>query len=143
MTQTLALAFAVATMLLLVWWYRRLRANDRMGLIMSRHNGTAVIASPAHLIDGANHIPVALSLDAGHVRYENDDLVASIDVQQIDEVEYASDLVTGGIADGAVLRLRSHGRAYEFILDVGVADRWSQRLPPHRIDQAGSVAVVG
>lgn len=57
-------------------------------------------------------------------------------------MEYGSDLVAGGIADGAVLRLRSHGRAIEFVLDVAAAEQWSRRLPPHRLDEAGAVQVV-
>lgn len=142
MNQALAVAAALALTVVLFVAYRRLRAGDRMDLIISRKRGGAMLASPAVFIDGANHIPVALSLESSRVAYENDDLDASIDIQQIDEVEYSSDLVTGRIADGAVLRLRSHGRAYEFILDVAFAERWSHRLPPHRLDEAGSVAVV-
>ena len=138
-----ALAVAASlTMAILFWWFKRLRADDRMAEIILRKGGNAMLASPARLIEGANHILVALSLDAGTVSYENDDLQASIDIKQIDEVEYGSDLVTGGIADGAVLRLRSHGRAYEFVLDVAMAERWSHRLPPHRVDQSGRVEVV-
>ncbi len=88
------------------------------------------IRTAAKLIDGVRDIPVALSFHAGRVRYESVDLDATIEVGDIDEVEYSSDLMTGGIADGAVLRLHSHGRAFEFVLDVTAAERWCQWLPP-------------
>lgn len=142
MTQLLAFAAAAISVTLLTWWYRRLRAGDRMAVILTRKRGTSMLTSSAQLIDGANHIPVALSLDAGRFSYESEDFDASIDVQQIDEVEYGSDLVTGGIADGAVLRVRSHGRAFEFVVDVATAERWCQHLPPHRFGQTGRVEVV-
>ena len=141
MNQLIFVAAAITTVAL-IWWYRRLRAGDRMAAIMMRRTGTAMLTSPARLIDGANHIPVALSLDSARVTYENEDLDAFIDLGQIDEVEYGSDLVTGGIADGAVMRLRAHGRAVEFILDVAAAESWSHRLPPHRLGQSGHVEVV-
>ena len=128
-------ALAVAA---LFWWITRSR-EDRMTAIVTRLAATGILSSRAQLIDGVNHIPVALSLDASRIKYANADLDASIDVRQIDEVEYASDLVTGGIADGAVLRLRSHGRAFEFVLDLPTAERWCHRLPPHRMDEAGRV----
>jgi hypothetical protein len=143
MSYFVTLAVATLALVSLVWWYNRLRADDRMAAIVLRKRGTSMLTSPAHLIDGANHIAVALSLGPAGISYENADLDASIDLGQIDEVEYGSDLVTGGIADGAVLRLRSHGRAYEFVLGVAVAERWSHSLPPHRIDQPGRVEVVG
>lgn len=127
---------------LLALWYVRLRAGDRITAIMTRRGATSLLSSRAQLIDGANHIPVALSLDAERVTYENENFDASIDVRQIDEVEYGSDLVTGGIANGATLRLRSHGRAFEFVLDVAVAERWSQTLPPHLMTEGGQVRVA-
>lgn len=65
-----------------------------------------------------------------------------LDIDQIDEVEYGSDLLTGGIASGAVLRLRAHGRAIEFVLDLATANKWSELLPPHRMDQIGHVHAV-
>jgi len=93
----------------------------------------SAIVSHAQLIDGRNHIAVALTLESRQIVYGNADIEESIDIVQIDEVEYGSDLVTGGIADGAVLRLRSHGRAIEFVIDMASAERWSSLLPPHRI----------
>ena len=91
----------------------------------------AGLVSPATLIGGARDTPGALSLKDGRVRYVSVDLDASFDLRDIDEVEYDSDLMTGGIAGGALLRLRSHGHAFEFAIDFVAAERWSRRLPPH------------
>jgi hypothetical protein len=139
-----AIMFALAGISVagLVWWYRRLRDNDRMTEALAQSDPSAMVSSRAQLIDGANHIAVALSLDPSRITYRNSDLDASIDINKIDEVEYGSDLVTGGIADGAVLRLRAHGRAIEFVLDAASAERWSQHLPPHRMNETGSVHAV-
>ena len=48
----------------------------------------------------------------------------------------------GVIADCAILRLRAHGRAFEFVLDTMAAERWCHILPPHRMDETGSVRVM-
>jgi len=139
MNTTLVFLAAAVALTALFWWYRRLREDDQLQAFLLHDGALATMASRAHLIDGSNHIPVALKLDAQHITYQNRDLDASIDIGQIDEVEYGSDLVTGHIANGAVLRLRSHGRTFEFILDLAVADRWSHRLPPHRMNEEGVV----
>jgi hypothetical protein len=133
---------AVIAVSALSWWYRNLRAGDRMAAIISRRVATGMLSSRAQLIDGRNHIPVALSLDDTHLTYENADFDASIDVRQIDEVEYGSDLVTGRIAHGAVLRIRSHGRSIEFVMDSSAAENWCHRLLPHRMNEGGAVTVV-
>jgi hypothetical protein len=138
----LLLILGVAALAVLVWWYRRSRVNDAFEVILSRHRQTAKVSSRAELVDGRNHIPVALTLEQLSIYYENSDLDAMLDIDQIDEVEYGSDLLTGGIATGAVLRLRAHGRAIEFVLDMATARRWSELLPPHRMDQIGTVHAV-
>jgi hypothetical protein len=131
MNNAVVLPVALAALIALTWWYRRSRENDRF--LVSAARPGATMCSHAQLIDGGNHIPVALSLDPKQIVYQNSSFDASIDIGQIDEVEYGTDLVTGGIANGAVLRLRSHGRAIEFVLDSAVAEQWSRSLPPHRM----------
>jgi hypothetical protein len=129
---TTALAFLAAIgVAAIAWSIHRRHDDDRFAAAVARPD--AKLVSHAHLIDGRNHIPVALTLGSREIRYGNADLDAAIDIVQIDEVEYGSDLVTGGIADGAVLRLRSHGRAIEFVLDMVAADKWALMLPPHRL----------
>ena len=144
MNNSLLIPIAVVALIGLVWWYRRSRQNDRMDLVMAQHKGTATICSRAQLIDGANHIDVALMLEQQQINYQNNDidLDATLDIAQIDEVEYGSDLVNGGTPDGRVLRLRAHGRAIEFVLDAASAAQWALKLPPHRMNESGAVHAV-
>jgi hypothetical protein len=139
MFNALAIVAAAAAIFALYWWYRRLRQDDQLGDIMSHGDKSSLMSSRAQFVVGGSQIPVALTLDPPRIRYQNADVDASIDIKQIDEVEYGSDLLTGGIAGGAVLRLRSHGVAFEFVLDVAAAERWCHRLPPHRINEPGIV----
>ena len=142
MASDLLIALGVFALIALVWWYRRSRVNDSMDLILTKHRPSAMVSSRAELVDGRNHIPVALTLEQQQIHYENSDLDAQLDIDHIDEVEYGSDLLTGGIATGAVLRLRIHGRAIEFVLDMATARKWSELLPPHRMDEIGHVHAV-
>src|SRR5438105_1220434 len=84
----------------LVWWYRRSRVDDALNDLMTQHPD-ASIRTRAHLINGGNHFAVALTLEPQQITYQNADIDGSIVISEIDEVEYGSDLVTGGIADGA------------------------------------------
>lgn len=127
------IVLAIAVLSALAWFYRRQRDNDRFEAVMSRRKLTASICSRAQWIEGGNAIPVALALEPQRLSYENVDLDASIDLDQIDEVEYGSDLVRGGTANGSVLRVRSHGRAIEFVLDRAAAEQWSHSLPAHQM----------
>jgi hypothetical protein len=126
----------------LIWWFRHVHKDSDVTEMLAHPSAAAMLSSRAQLIDGGNHIAVALTLDPTHITYRNAMVDASIDIGDIDEVEYGSDLVTGGIAEGAVLRLRSHGRAIEFVLDNASAERWSHRLPPHRMNETGAVHAV-
>jgi hypothetical protein len=137
MAVTWLIPFAIVAVAALVWWMRHQRDDRRFAVAQSRPE--AELCSHAHLIDGRNHIPVDLTLERRQIVYGNGNLEGSIQIGQIDEVEYGSDLVTGGIADGAVLRLRAHGRALEFVLDMTSAERWSALLPPHRLNDPGQV----
>ena len=140
MTPLLALVLFLAAALAMLSWLRvRARATGRYAAVVARHGSAAMISSHASLANGGSHIPVALTLESSRIFYENADLDAAIDIDQIDEVEYTSDLLTGDIAGGAVLRLRAHGRALEFILDLPAAEKWSRLLPPHRFNEPGRV----
>lgn len=136
------LLLAVAALAALVLYLRRSFQEHKFDRMLLQGGANAKLCSRAELIDGRNHIPVALALGASQVSYENADLSGSLDLERIDEVEYGSDLITGGIARGAVLRLRSHGRAFEFILDLASAEKWSRSLPPHRMGEPGEVRSI-
>jgi hypothetical protein len=137
-----AVLLAVVALAALVWWFRRQRQDDAYAGIVARHGATAKICTRAELVDGRNHIPVTLTLEQEHVYYENPDLNATLDIRSIDEVEYGSELMTGAPAKGSVLRLRSHGRAVEFVLDSAAAAKWAILLPPHRMNELGDVHAV-
>lgn len=114
------------------YWMAK-RRDSMFDVLMARRKATAKISSKAELVDGRNHIPVALTLDPAQIYYENTDLEAALDIDRIDEVEYGSELVTGEPAKGSVLRLRSNGRAVEFVLNPIAARQWSELLPARRM----------
>ena len=119
----------------LVWFFVRTLSHDRLAAIMKARGATSKLVTSADYVEGGTHIPVVLALDATCIYYENVDLKASLDLDRIDEVEYDDELATGGeIHAGRVLRLRSHGHTFEFIVDTQAAARWSAALPPHLLD---------
>jgi hypothetical protein len=142
MNNPLVLFVVLLAVIGLLWWFHRSREGDSVSAALTQHQSTAALSSRAQLVEGGHQILVALTLEPQQITYQNRDFDASIDIGQIDEVEYGSDLVTGGIAHGAVLRLRSHGRAIEFVLDSASAEKWSHRLPPHRMNEAGRVLSI-
>lgn len=123
--------------------YRKF-SQDRMQAFLAKRKGEAKIAVPAHFVEANERIPVALALTPASLFYENEDLEARLDLEQIDEVEYGNDLYTGQeVTNGRVLRLRSHGQAFEFVIDKVNGQKFESLLPPHRADEPGSVRVVG
>ena len=108
-------------MLALGWWlWRRVRAISNADGLHSR----------ARLIDGANHIPVSIALKRSRVAFFNAEFADSLNLDTVDTIEYVSDMVTGGIANGAVMRLTSRGQEFDFAMDAGAAKEWSRALPP-------------
>lgn len=111
------------------------RRNSQFDALLARRKATARISTKAEFVDGRNHIPVALTLDPAQIYYENTDLEAALDIDRIDEIEYSSDLVTGEEPKGKVLRLRTHGRAVEFVMPHAAAMQWSELLPARRMGE--------
>jgi len=110
-------------LLALAWWlWRRLRAlrPDSQGELCSR----------ARFIDGAENIPVSVALQQRKIYFFNADFERSVDLNTVDAVEYLSDLVTGDIAGGALLRVLSRGRSFDFAMDSADAKEWADALPP-------------
>ncbi len=81
----------------------------------------------AELVDGGNHIPVALTLEHSQIFYESSHLKASLEIARLDEGEYDSEQGTGK----NFLRLRAHGQSFEFVLDPFAAGKWAALLPSH------------
>lgn len=132
----------VVVLVALGWFLFRRFAQDKIDLLIQKRKGDSKIAVPADLMEANETIPVALALTDRALFYENADLEARLDLDQIEEVEYGNDLFTGReVPHGRVLRLRSHGHAFEFVLDKVNGERFEALLPPHRADEPGRVHV--
>ena len=115
---------------LLVWNLLRRFASDRLQVVTDRRRPQSRLVSNGEFVDGNRHVPVALALTESSFYYENPDVEASIDLQTIHEVEYASQLATGAvIASGKVLRIRCYSQTFEFVLPADDVARWKSVLP--------------
>ena len=134
----------IAALAVLVWFLYRKFSQDKIQEFIDKRKSSSRVALPAQFVEANQRIPVALAVTDESIFYENADLEARLDLQHIDEVEYGSDLFTGQeVANGRVLRLRSHGHAYEFIVDKVSGERIEAILPPHHADEPGGVRLVG
>jgi hypothetical protein len=111
----------------LLWRFRVAHSRESFTELIRRRKSTSRISSMAELIDGRNHIPVALTLEHSQIFYESSHLKAKLDIARLDEVEYDSEQGTGK----NILRLRAHGQSFEFILDSFAAGKWAALLPSH------------
>lgn len=133
----------LAVLAVLVVIYLRLRQGDVLGALMDKRRGSSRLVTRADYVEGREQIPVALALSADTLYYENSDLEASFDLNRIDEVEYGNELATGRDVHGhRVLRLRSHGATFEFLLEKEIAPKWEAALPPHTYGQQASAQAV-
>lgn len=133
----------LAVLAVLVVIYLKLRQSDVLGALMDKRRGSSKLVTRAEYVEGREQIPVALSLSAETLYYENGDMEASFDLNRIDEIEYADDLATGRDVHGCrVLRLRSHGATFEFLLDKVTIAKWEAVLPPHTYGQQPSAQAV-
>ena len=127
---------------ILVPLFLKLRRQDQLGEIIQKRQPSARLVSRAEYVEGVEQIPVALSLVGESIYYENPDLDASFDLDRIEEVEYSDELATGRRFDARcrVLRLRSHGAVFEFLLQRGDCEKWMQALPPRQMGGASAAA---
>lgn len=129
---------AVALIALLI----RFLSRDKIEAIIKKRKPSSLLACPAQLVEGPTQIDVALAIDKSKIYYENADMQAYLDLKTIEEVEYDDDLSTGGKhIHGKVLRMRSHGHTFEFVLSETDIKQCEKVLPPHRADEPGEVAV--
>ena len=129
----------VVVLAILIWFYFRLRSKDYVEQVLAKNKASARVCSRACLLEGMEQIPVALALTADSINYENRDLQASIDLSDIEEVEYDDETATGHTIAGKVLRLRAHNHVFEFTLDVASAKQWETALPARRVQSAKAV----
>ena len=125
----------------LVWVFVRMRAKDHIDEIMAKRRGSCRLVTRAALLEGLEKIPVSLALSDDSIYYENMDLQAALELRHIDEIEYDDETATGHSVAGKALRLRAHGHAFEFLLDLPTARQWEQALPPRQFDAVPARAV--
>jgi hypothetical protein len=128
----------------LVWLFLRARQQDLIAGIMAKRKATSKIASRAEYCEGMQRMAVALSMSDSAIYYQNPDLDASLDLEDIEEIEYDSDeLATGrAVPHGCrALRFRSHGHTIEFLLSIADAQQWAAALPPRHADEPTAHAV--
>ena len=140
---TLTVIGAVVLAVLIVV-FMKIRQKDLIGAMVEKRRATSKMVGRADYVEGAEKIPVALALTNDTFYYENPDLEASFELSRIDEVEYSEDLSTGkNLPEHCrVLRLRSHGATFEFVVEKADADKWLAALPPRTLGPA-AVARAG
>ena len=122
----------------LVWFFLRTRSKDLLDEMMVKRRATSKLVSRAEYVEGMERIPVAIALTADTFYYENPDLDASFELPRIEEIEYDDDLSTGRpVPEGLrALRLRSHGKTFDFMMPVEEAKKWAAELPPRRVNDS-------
>jgi len=125
----------VIVLAVLVVVFLKMRQRDLLGAIMDKRRGSSKLVSRADYVEGAETIPVALALTGDTFYYENTDLEASFELARIDEIEYSDELMTGKRhgEDCRVLRLRSHGTSFEFLVDRAESKKWEAALPARQL----------
>ena len=130
----------VVVLAALVVFFIRTRRQDQISAMLEKRRGQSKIACKAEYANGIERMPVALTLSEKAIFYENPDLEASLDIDRIDEIEYDDELTTGRNleAGSRVIRMRSHGTPFEFIVSAADAARWQQALPARQAGQASA-----
>jgi len=141
MSLTTITIIGVVVLAALIWLFFQTRSKDLIEEIMARRRASSRLVCRAEFIEGPTRIPVALSLATDRLCYENPDLDACLELHHIEEIEYDDETATGHPVEGKVLRLRSHGHTFEFVLDRAVARQWESTLAPKHIDQGTARAV--
>ena len=141
MSLTAVTIAGLAVLAALIWILMRMHSTDLLEEKMAKRRGSSRLVSRADLVEGMERIPVALALTNEAIFYENPDIDASLDLQQIEEVEYDNETTTGQVLDGNALRLRAHGHTFEFVLDADSTGKWRAMLPARRLGQGTAQAV--
>jgi len=120
----------------------RFRVQDKLQAIETKRRGEATVVTRAHFVEGLERMPVVISLVGGTFCYDNADLEACLELPHVEEIEYDDETATGhSVTPGKALRLRSHGHAFEFVLDHASAAKWESVLPGRRYDTGERQAV--
>lgn len=141
MSLTTITIIGVVVLAALIWFFLRVRSKDLIEEMIAKRKASSIVVCRADFMEGPTRIPVALSLQADKICYENPDLEACLELRHIEEVEYDEETATGHQVDGRVLRLRAHGHLFEFLLDRDVAKKWEAALVPKHFDEGTAKAV--
>jgi hypothetical protein len=118
----------------------RFMGRDKIEAIIKKRKAGSLLVCAAEFVEGPTRLDVALAIDQNKLYYENVDVQAYLVLKQLEEVEYDDSLLTGGHhVEGKVLRLRSHGHTFEFVMDEADIKKCMKVLPPHRADEPGEV----
>lgn len=130
----------IVTIAVIIWAVSRQKAKAGVSQLLNKHGEDALLAHRAIFMEGRERLPVALALTRESLFYDNLDLNARLDLDRIDEVEYDDETATGLSKVGhGVIRLRSHGHTFEFILTDSEIKEWQEHLPAHRLDEPGTI----
>lgn len=135
-----ATVVGVVVVIALIWFLVRALSRDKVKELIEKRKSTAIISGPAQYVEGPERADIALTLTKDTIYYENADIQARLDLNRIDEVDYDDDLsMSKTPAHVKVLRLRSHGQTFEFLIDEQQIRHWQEHLPPHRMGEPGEV----
>jgi len=132
----------VIAIVVLVWFLTRKLGEDKIEELLKKRRSGAKVSIKAEYVESRSRALVAMTLTDKTLFYENVDLEARLDLDRLEEVEYDDELFTGQSVHGKVLRLRSHGQTFEFVLEPAHAKLLEDHLPPHRMDEPGDVHAV-
>ena len=125
----------------LIWLFVQTRSKDLLEEMMAKRKASCRAVCRAEFLEGPNRIPVVLSLADDRVIYENADLDAFLEMTNLEEIEYDDETSTGHSVHGRVLRMRSHGHAFEFEMDPTMAKHWEGMLPARQANAGHKQAV--
>jgi hypothetical protein len=140
MLETLTVVGVVVVVVMIVV-FLRVRSRDLVDERIAKLRPSSRVACRAEFIEGINRFEVALALQEDKICYQNSDIDACLELPRIEEVEYDDETATGHSETGRVLRLRSHGHAFEFVLDLPMAKLWEAALPGRHLDEGTARAV--
>ena len=141
MTLTVVTIAGLVVLAALVFVLMRVVSKDHFDVMLSKRRASSRLVSRANFVEGMQNIPVLLSLGTDAIVYENPDLEATLELRNVEEVEYDDETATGHSVVGKALRLRSHGHTFEFVVDRQTAQQWEAVLPARRLDQGTAQAV--
>jgi len=115
---------------ILLWNLYTRFASDGLQKLNDNRRAASRLVGRAEFVDGNRHIGVAIAVTDTTFFYENADLEGSLDLENIEAIEYDNELITGSmVSNGKVLRLRCHSQNFEFVLNPDDVARWSAVMP--------------